>query len=193
MGANFQHITGGTGGVALAIVCDEGASPLDAVPAKLSLLAIFQHQGRPLVIQLGDHGRHQRFISGLLGQMGHYLLVIPIDFACFPQQCCHATVTVTSVIVEHPIQQGLTGGALALGTDSGIDVQAHGVGIFTELLHHLLAHHLPQIGSIEGDLGTVITGLDGHLGRLVILGLGDLAGFQHTTQHHVAAGKGTFR
>ena len=99
----------------------------------------------------------------------------------------------TGVIVEHAVEQGQPGGALALGGDCGVDVQTHGVGIFTELFHHLLAHHLPQVRGIQGDFSPVIAGLDRHLGGFVILGLGDLAGFQHATQYHVAASEGALR
>ena len=89
------------------------------------------------------------------------------------------------IIGKNAIQQRLSGCPLTFGRDGSVDVQAHGVGIFTELLDHLLAHHFPQIRGVQGHFGAVKTGLDRHLGRFVKLGLGDLASFQHPAQHNV--------
>ena len=94
------------------------------------------------------------------------------------------------VIGKNAIQQCLSCRPLTFGRDGRVDVQAHGIGIFTELLDHLLAHHFPQIGGVQGHFGAVKTGLDRHLGGFVILSLGYLASLQHPAQHHVAASKG---
>ncbi len=148
MGTDLEHVPRRFRGKALAIVSDEGARPLDAIPAQLGLLAIAQHQGGAPVAEFGDHGGHQRLIARLFAQMGHDLVVIPGRFTGLPQQGGRAAITVADIVVEDAVEQCLTSGALALGGDGGIDVQPHGVGIFTKLLHHLLAHHLAQIRGV---------------------------------------------
>ncbi len=192
LGADFQHIARRFWGIALTVVGNKGAGPFNAVPAELCFLAILQYQRGAAITELGHDRRHQRVVSGLFAKVSDDLLVIPGCLASLPQLSRRAAIAVAHIIGKNAIQQRLSCRPLTFGRDGSVYVQAHGVGIFTELLHHLLAHHFPQIGGVQGHFGAVKTGLDRHFGRFVKLGLGDLASFQHPAQHNVAARKGAF-
>ena len=140
-----------------------------AGPVNAHLLrAGFQHNGRINLVTVGRILK--RVLQFVIGQFTGQLNV-----------GLGTAITMTTVVIENPLAQGIVGGALMFRQQGRIDLEAMGISILAVAFKHLRPHHL---GEIVGPHMEFIDRLPHHHGFFV--GIGQLLWREHSEFAHPA-------
>ena len=179
-----QHVRGLLGRRPQGVFIDVGTGPRQPRPADFGDGAVLGVDLRAFLVDLEHDARKQVAHDPVI--LEHVVEMFLVRLAADRYVTGGPAVTMTVLILEQSVAQGLDRGLLVIGVDRGVDMKSAGVGLFVISLDHVLAHHLGHVRCLDIKLVGMLAGGERRVDRLGVCRLVDEAKILHLAQDGIA-------